>query len=236
MPGHKGQNRFRYSRSVSPDNPSKKKRPNESLSSVADEDSDESLLSNILDRASGSEEGIRRITSVILANSAIKNAVSMKLTSELDKLKTEVKNLSAQVDDLAQYSRKNCLRFSGIAERSSEGREDTDKIVLNICNKVILRSSGTTLDVGDIDNSHRLGPKPRSSRDPPRDIIVKFTRYRSRAVVYGNKRNLKNYNRNPSSGYKVFINEALTKRRANVFSRLRRCKRDGLIDSCWTSS
>jgi hypothetical protein len=158
----------------------------------------------------------------------------MKLTSELDKLKTEVKNLSTQVDDLAQYSRKNCLRFSGIAESSSVGREDTDKIVLNICNKVILRSIGTTLDFGDIDNSHRLGPKPRSSHDPPRDIIVKFTRYRSKAVVYGNKRNLKNYNSNHSSGYKVFINEALTKRRANVFSRLRRCKRDGLIDSCWT--
>ena len=83
------------------------------------------------------------------------------------------------------------------------------------------------------DYSCQLGPKPRSSRDPPRDIIVKFTRYRSRAVVYGNKRNLKNYNSNPSSGYKVFINEAL-KRRANMFSRLRRCKRDGLIDSCWS--
>lgn len=48
------------------------------------------------------------------------------------------------------------------------------------------------------------------------------------------KKNFKNYNNNPSSGYKVYINEALTKRRANMFSHLRRCKRDGLIDSCWT--
>ena len=71
MPGHKGQNRFRYSRSVSPDNPSKKKKPNESLSSAADDDSDESVLSNILERASTSEEGILRITSVILAYPAI---------------------------------------------------------------------------------------------------------------------------------------------------------------------
>jgi hypothetical protein len=61
-------------------------------------------LSNILERALGSEEGILRITSVILANPAITNAVSLELTSELDKLKTEVKHLSTQVDDLVQYS------------------------------------------------------------------------------------------------------------------------------------
>lgn len=53
-------------------------------------------------------------------------------------------------------------------------------------------------------------------------------------LVYGNKRNLKNYNNNPSSGYKVFVNEALTKHRAKMFSRLRKCKREGLIDSCWS--
>lgn len=92
MPGHKGQNRFRYSKSESPDNPAKKKKPNDSLSSAADEDSDESVLSNILERAPLSEEGILRITSVILANPAIKNAVSVKLISELDKLKSEVKS------------------------------------------------------------------------------------------------------------------------------------------------
>lgn len=61
-----------------------------------------------------------------------------------------------------------------------------------------------------------------------------LVRYRVRAQVYGNKKNLKNYNNNPSSGYKVFVNEALTKTRAKMFSRLHKCKRDGLIDSCWT--
>lgn len=86
-----------------------------------------------------------------------------------------------------------------------------------------------------ISNSHRLGPRPRpGTRDPPRDIIVKFVRYRDRALVYSNKRNLKSYNQNTSNNYKIFINEALTTKRAKLYAKLRRCRRDRLIQSCWT--
>lgn len=234
MPEHKNENRFRF---VSPANPAKKKKPNDSLGSVSDADSDISVLSNILENASSSEESLRRSTSVILGNTLIKNALAMELVPEIDRMRAEIKDLHRQIDDLSQYSRKNCLKFSGIAEspHNSKGDpENTDQLILNLCNKVILKSTGTTLNPWTISNSHRLGPKPRSRNDPPRDIIVKFVRYRDRALVYGNKKNLKNYNNNPSSGYKVFVNEALTKTRAKMFSRLRKCKRDGLIDSCWT--
>lgn len=82
-----------------------------------------------------------------------------------------------------------------------------------------------------ISNSHRLDPRPRpGTRDPPRDIIVKFVRFRDRALVYSNKRNLKSYNQNPSNSYKISVNEALTTKRA----KLRRCRLDQLIQSCWT--
>lgn len=82
-----------------------------------------------------------------------------------------------------------------------------------------------------ISNSHRLDPRPRpGTRHPPKDIIVKFVRFRDRALVYSNKRNLKSYNQNPSNSYKIFVNEALTTKRA----KLRRCRLDQLIQSCWT--
>ena len=237
MPGHKEQNRFRYVSPIYPknqSNPAKKKKPNDSVGSLTDEDCDISVLSNILENAALNEDSIRKVTSVILGNPSIKNAIAMELIPEIEQMKSEIKVLHQQIDDLSQYSRKNCLKFSGIAENNTGSKEDTDKLILNLCNKIILKSSGVTLDALAIDNSHRLGPKPRSPHDPPRDVIVKFVRYRDRALVYGNKRNLKNYNNNPSSGYKVFVNEALTKHRAKMFSRLRKCKREGLIDSCWS--
>lgn len=87
----------------------------------------------------------------------------MELTSEIDKMKYEIKHLYWRIDDLAQYSRKNCLEISGFAENTKGEKEDTDKLVLHICNKVI-KSTGATLDVGSIENSHRLGPKPWPSR------------------------------------------------------------------------
>jgi hypothetical protein len=161
MPRHKEQNLFRFNsdNTVNSDNPGKKKNLNYSQSSNMDDKCDVSTLSSLLENASQSEEGIRVVTSVILKNPIIKNAVSMELTSELDKVRSEIRHLQNQLDDLAQYSLKNCLPFSEIKECSG-GQENTDKIVLNICNKVILKSSGITLESSAIDNSHPLGPKP----------------------------------------------------------------------------
>lgn len=92
-----------------------------------------------------------------------------------------------RVDDLEQYSRKNCLKFSGISEQHNE---DTEQLVLNTVNNYILKSTEITLDWYSISNSHRLGP-PQGSKSRPSDIIVRFTRYWDRDAVFKNKKNLK---------------------------------------------
>lgn len=56
-------------------------------------------------------------------------------------MKSEISELHQRIDDLEQYSRKNCLKFSVIPE-PAEGKEDTDQIALNVINKYILVGTG----------------------------------------------------------------------------------------------
>ena len=132
---------------------------------------------------------------------SVADAVSSTMTEKMKKLEDDNQNLSKDVtslrskyDDLAgkysllllaqdkaeQYSRRNCLRISGIPESDDE---DTDSIVLAIATEC-----DANIDIADIDRSHRLGkikhPSDKHDNKPVklhRDIIVKFTSYRSRS-------------------------------------------------------
>ena len=84
------------------------------------------------------------------------------------------------MDDIEQYSRRNCLKFSGIHE---EENEHTDKSILNIVNKIVLKDSDTMLDLSRIDRTHRVCSERNDGK--PRDIIVKFLSYRDRCFLKG---------------------------------------------------
>lgn len=110
---------------------------------------------------------------------------------------------------------KSCLKFSRVPENSE--KENTDDIILNVVNKVVLSATGKAFDPAPIGKSHRLGA-PRSKGALPKDIIVQFIRYRYCAMVFGNK--------------DLFINEALTKSRSEIFSWPRIRKHNGLTYPC----
>ena len=127
-----------------------------------------------------------------------------KNTSVIEELRTTIQHkdeqiavLERRVDDLEQYSRRQCLRIFGVEEKEGE---DTDKIVMEVAEKV-----GATVVIEDIDRSHRVGVK---RNDRPRPVIVKFVSYRKRSEVFVNKRKLK--------GTGVTVREDLTKSRYNV--------------------
>ena len=139
-------------------------------------------------------------------------------------LQKRVAKLESAVDTAEQYSRRNCLRISGIEEKTSE---NTDNIVLNIANAI-----GVDLDVHDVDRSHRLG-KPGTAAEPRtkhRDIIVKFSTYRQGNAFYRARTLTKD------NGYKgVFINEDLTKSRSKLLYEARRRVKSGQLKSAWSS-
>ena len=123
--------------------------------------------------------------------SSITDGVLAGVTSKIQELQLENESLREKVNNLEkrlevaeesqdranQYSRRNCLRLSGFTETE---QENTDDIVLEA-----FRAIGVDIQLTEIDRSHHVG-SPRGSADSdskPRDIIVKFTSYRSRTKV-----------------------------------------------------
>lgn len=77
-------------------------------------------------------------------------------------MKKEISELHQRIDDLEQYSRKNCLKFSGIPE-PTKGKECTDQIALNVINKYILVGTGLqNMQRIAISNSHPPGPSTQN--------------------------------------------------------------------------
>lgn len=146
------------------------------------------------------------------------------LEKENQDLKTRVLKLEEAVDSAEQYSRRNCLRITGIQETDSEV---TDDIVISLA-----RSIDVELSLQDIDRSHRLGrPEPGDiNTRKPRDIIVKFATYRMRAKFYKARVLTK------SRGHRgVFVNEHLTKSRGRLLYQARRRVKSQQLKSAWSS-
>ena len=119
----------------------------------------------------------------------------------------QLTKIQIAMDDIEQYSRRNCLIFNGIQEQQ-ESHENTDLIVVDICRKNL----GVNLSRGDLDRTHRLG-RERSSTDKPRPIIVKFVNYHDRDDVFKSKRKLK--------GSSISIMENLTSRRVSLLKEVK---------------
>lgn len=121
-------------------------------------------------------------------------AENAKLAAKCEVLETKLAQCVSANDDLEQYSRRNCLRISGVPQHDDES---TDNIVLEIAKKI---NANTNLT--DIDRTHRVGS------NAVKDIIVKFTSYRSRREFFSKRKTLKD---SPDQRYRrVFINENLT--------------------------
>lgn len=161
------------------------------------------------------------IPQVITGINASLNDKIESLTQENTHLKNQVAELLFQADRAEQYSRRNCLRITGIPEASDE---DTDTIVVTMA-----KDLGAELSIDEIDRSHRVGP-PKHSGPKARDIIVKFVSYRARQKLYSVRTRAKD-----SDCYKgKFINESLTKLRSELFFDARKLVLDKLVEGAWT--
>lgn len=187
--------------------------------------------------------------SVTAMAESVAEIVKSKLNDRLSTLECENKQLHEQLQQLTvrvgelelqqhhhqqsttrsfdvseQYSRRSCLRISGIPESSDEV---TDDIVLSIAQECEVNLART-----DIDRSHRVPARKSAPATKPRpaDIIVKFISYRSRAALLGGKSRLKS-----SGNFKgVYINEDLTQYRASLLRSARLLVKSGKASSAWS--
>ena len=93
----------------------------------------------------------------------------------MENLAEKQKSLSSEIDDLEQYSRRNCLVLHGVNESNAE---NTNEIII----KTFSEELGVEIKEDDLDRSHRLGKSKRKD-NKPRPIIVKFARYAVRREI-----------------------------------------------------
>ena len=169
------------------------------------------------------------------------------LKSEVGRLSKSAIDLASEMNDIEQYSRRECVELTGLPE---EPGEDTTKLALKVGSLM-----GLDLDDTDISVSHRL-PKSNfdasySSRlrdgtarniDPalkfPK-VIVKFVRrevkeafYQSRKHLYG--KTTRDIGLSRLSENKLYISESLSPRNRDLFKECRKFKRDQSYKFIWT--
>lgn len=151
----------------------------------------------------------------------LKELVTSK-NERIKELEKRVEVLESSSDSLEQYSRRNSLRLYGVEEK------DHDNILETSLN---LFQTQMNIDIQPIaiDRVHRIGKK--TSNGQPRPVLVKFASYRQRELVFKAKSRLKH---SQPEGRRVYINEDLTKHRAQLLFEARKLKRERQISDCWT--
>ena len=110
----------------------------------------------------------------------------------LEQLRTTVSLQGERVEELQQYTRRNCLLVTGIPESTGE---NTDELIQELARDKM----NFELKEYDIDRTHRTG---QSYNGKPRAIAVKFTRYTTRNNFIKNRKQLR--------GTKIGVQEMLT--------------------------
>lgn len=114
------------------------------------------------------------------------NKLEEKVTAvdtRMDVVEKENEYLRAAMDNLEQYSRRNNLRLYGLPE--SDAGLGVDEVVLKLCKEKM----GLNIRSEAIDRAHRLGQQ-RGGK--PRPIIIKFVDYKTREMLFKNRKMFKN--------------------------------------------
>ena len=82
-----------------------------------------------------------------------------QLEKTIENLAEKQKSLSSEIDDLEQYSRRNCLVLHSVNKSNDE---NTNEIII----KTFSEELGVEIKEDDLDRSHRLGKPKRKDNKP----------------------------------------------------------------------
>lgn len=183
-----------------------------------------------------SDDDVTRIALKLksILSTEIESLVKQKVAEEMAPLKeeilelrkfrsetiNEVVSLKMKVDDQEQYSRRMCIRVTGINETNGE---DTNKLVLDLATQM-----SVPLKPDDIDRSHRVGNARVGRNQRSRELIVKFTNYTSRLNFIKGRKRLREL------GTNVYISEDLTKLRKNIYYECRQLVKAKVIKTTFS--
>ena len=127
----------------------------------------------------------------------------------MSNLLESLKKRAVTIEDLQQYTRRNCLIVTGVPE---EKDENTDLKIVNLAKE----NMSIPLEETDLDRSHRIG-KPNEGKTRP--IVVKFVRHNVRQHFIKNRKKLK--------GSRVGVQDLLTPYSQELLKKAKE-----LVDQC----
>ena len=159
-----------------------------------------------------------------------------ELKQEVAAQKVLINEQSDKLAELEQYSRRNCLNFTGIPETRDE---NTVQLAIDVA-----KMANVKLDRADIDRAHRVG-KPRTTAPgeappSPRPLVVKYVSYLKREAVWFGRKELRGAKPPRGSALtegsmkNVFVQENLTKRNQEIMYQARQLKRQGKLWAVWS--
>lgn len=156
----------------------------------------------------------------LIIEPAIKAAVSEALRArdeEITELRAQLKDTQSRLNQAEQFSRRNNVIISGLAE---ENNENSETLVMDIAKKMNLG-----LAPGDFESVYRLG-KPISGKNRP--LLVSFASLKKRIEFSKAKKSMK------QTATKIYINDHLTPAHNTLMYELRQMKREKKIHAAWT--
>ncbi|KAF0314313.1 hypothetical protein FJT64_015193 [Amphibalanus amphitrite] len=159
-----------------------------------------------------------------------------ELKEEVAAQKVIITEQNDRLSELEQYSRRNCLNFTGIPEARDE---NAVQLAIDVA-----KMANVKLDRVDIDRAHRVG-RPRASAPgqappPPRPLIVKYVSYLKREAVWFGRKELRSAKPPRGSSLtegtmkNVFVQENLTKKNQEIMYQARQLKRQGKLWAAWS--
>ncbi len=178
-------------------------------------------------------EDHRKISDNLTKQHSRLESENKELKQKTEELDSNVNSLSIEVDDLEQYSRRDCIEVSGVPLQRDE---DAEQSIINI-GKVI----GIDVDREDIQACHRINSKPNAA------IICKFVNRKLKEAFMKNKREITRMESiseklgfssesNSGGSLKLFLNESLTRRNKYLFKLVRDRKKEKDWNFAWTKN
>ena len=163
---------------------------------------------------------------------------NQRLRSEVSNLSNTCASLKSAIDELKQYSRRDCLEIRGIPRSR---HENTDDIVIKVASLVNISINKEDISVSHcIGNSGTRVSAPNSSREmESSSIIVKFIKREARDAVYKSRSQLRRKS-SKDIGYarraenRILIVESLTRKRKLLFNVCLKFKQDHGFRFIWT--
>ena len=149
------------------------------------------VINNILDNKLSSLANKEDIMGIISSQNAIIEAQNKRiemLESTVSMLQNNVNVLKQSADTNEQYSRRTCLRITGIPPAENESSDEVLEKVKDMFEEL-------NVEIPDecIDRAHRIGKKFVNNGTHYHTIICKFTTWRHRTKVYEKRKSTKKY-------------------------------------------